>query len=196
MARETTEVRQQQIKKAVLEIIADEGLHNFSTRNLAQKIGLTEGAIFRHFPTKRDIIKGIMDDVTDDLIGSLRNLVLSPVKAEEKLFGYLCRNVDYFNENRGVMMLLLSEATYSGDKELKARLNQIRAEQKQFIIKMIKDGISEGVWDNNIIPEDFALLYTGILITFNVELILNKDEMKMESYCKRMYNLILKSLKK
>jgi hypothetical protein len=61
---------------------------------------------------------------------------------------------------------------------------------------MIKDGISEGVWDNNIIPEDFALLYTGILITFNVELILNKDEMKMESYCKRMYNLILKSLKR
>ena len=41
MTRETTDIRQEQIKKAVLEIIADEGLHNMSTRNLAKKIGLT-----------------------------------------------------------------------------------------------------------------------------------------------------------
>ena len=93
MARESTDTRQEQIKKAVLEIIADDGLHNLSTRNLAKRIGFTEGAIFRHFPTKRDIIKGIMDDVANDLIGSLRSIVLSPAKAEEKLFNYLCRNV-------------------------------------------------------------------------------------------------------
>jgi AcrR family transcriptional regulator len=195
MARETTDTRQKQIKKAVLEIIADEGLHNISTRNLAKRIGLTEGAIFRHFPAKRDIIKGIMDDVVNDLIGALRNIVLSSLKAEEKLFEYLCRNVKYFEENKGIMMLLLSEATYSGDKELKAKLNEIRTEQKRFITKMVKDGMAEGVWDNNVNPEDFALLYTGILITFNVELVLNKDELNINSFCKRMYNLILKSLK-
>jgi AcrR family transcriptional regulator len=196
MARETTEARQKQIKKAVLDIIADEGLHNISTRNLAKRIGLTEGAIFRHFPTKRDILKGIMDDVANDLIGSLRNIVLSPSKAEEKLFEYLCRNVKYFSENKGIIMLLLSEATYTGDKELKAKLNEIRTEQKQFIIKMVKDGMSEGVWDKKVSPEDFALLYTGILITFNVELVLNKNEVNINSFCNRMYSLILKSLKK
>ena len=196
MARETTETRQTQIKKAVLEIIADEGLNNISTRNLAKRIGLTEGAIFRHFPAKRDIIKGIMDDVVNDLIGSLRNIVLSPLKAEEKLFEYLCRNVKYFEENNGIMMLLLSEATYSGDKELKAKLNEIRTEQKRLIIKMVSDGVSEGAWDNEVNPEDFALLYTGILITFNVELVLNKDGVNINSFCNRMYNLILKSLKK
>jgi AcrR family transcriptional regulator len=86
MSRETTDIRQEQIKKAVLKIITDEGLHNFSTQNLAKRIGFTEGAIFRHFPTKRDIIKGIMDDVATDLIGSLRNIAFKPEKAEEKLF--------------------------------------------------------------------------------------------------------------
>ena len=196
MSRETTDTRQEQIKKAVLEIIADEGLHNLSTRNLAKKIGFSEGAIFRHFSTKRDIIKGIMDDVANDLIGSLRNIVISPLKTEEKLFNYLCKNVKYLKENRGITILLFSEATHLGDKELKEKLNQILDEQKQFIIKMVKDGFAEGVWDKNISPEDVAMLYMGIPITFNIELVLNKSGLNVDNFCKRMYNLILKVLKK
>ena len=196
MARESTDTRQEQIKKAVLEIIADDGLHNLSTRNLAKRIGFTEGAIFRHFPTKRDIIKGIMDDVANDLIGSLRSIVLSPAKAEEKLFNYLCRNVKYLKDNRGITILLFSEATHLGDKELKDKLNQILSEQKQFIIKMVKDGITEGVWDKSINAEDVATIYMGIPITFNIEMILNKSGLNLDNFCKRMYSLILKALRK
>lgn len=196
MPRETTDIRQGQIKKAVLEIIADEGLHNISTRNLAKRIGLTEGAIFRHFATKRDIIKGIMDDVANDLIGSLRSIVLSPIKNEEKLFNYLCRNVKYLKENRGITILLFSEATHLGDKELKEKLNQILLEQKQFVIKIVKDGIGEGVWDKKTNPEDVAMLYMGIPIIFNIELVLNQSGLNVENFCKRMYTLILKTLKK
>jgi len=139
MTKESTEIRQEQIKKAVLDIIADEGLHNLSTRNLAKRIGLTEGAIFRHFPTKRDIIKGIMSDVSSNLIGSLRSIALSPDKAEVKLFNYLCSNVKYLKENRGITILLFSEAAHLGDKELKGKLSEILTEQKQFIIKIVKE---------------------------------------------------------
>jgi len=196
MSRESTDVRQEQIKKAVLDIIADEGLQNISTRNLAKKIGLSEGAIFRHFPTKRDIIKGIMDDVAKDLIGSLRNIALSPVKTEEKLFKYLCKNVNYLKENRGITILLFSEATHLGDKDLKDKLNQILVEQKQFIIKIINDGIAEGVWDKKVNAEDIAIIYMGIPITFNIELVLNKTGLNSDNFCKRMYTLILRTLKK
>ncbi len=195
MSRETTDIRQEQIKKAVLDIIADEGLQNISTRNLAKRIGLSEGAIFRHFPTKRDIIKGIMDDVANDLIGSLRNIVLKPEKAEDKLFKYLCQNVKYLKENRGITMLLFSEAAHLGDKELKEKLNQILYEQKQLIIKMVKDGISEGVWDKSVNAEDIAIIYMGIPITFNIEFVLNKNGLNADNFCRRMYTLILKILK-
>jgi AcrR family transcriptional regulator len=196
MSRETTDIRQEQIKKAVLSIIADEGLHNMTTRNLAKRIGLSEGAIFRHFSTKRDIIMGIMDDVATDLIGSLRNIALKSDKAEEKLFEYLCRNIKYLKENRGITILLFSEAAHLGDKELKEKLNQILSEQKQFIIKIVKDGIAEGVWDKNVNAEDLAIIYMGIPITFNIELVLNQSGLNVDNFCKRMYTLILKALKK
>lgn len=196
MPRETTDIRQEQIKKAVLEIIAEEGLHNLSTRKLAKKIGFTEGAIFRHYATKRDIIIAIMDDVARDLISSLKNIVTSPVKAEEKLFNYLRTNVKYLKENRGITILLFSEATHLGDRELKDKLNQILLQQKHFIVKMVKDGTAEGVWDKKLKPEDIATLYMGIPITYNIELVLNKNRVNVDDFCKRMFKLILKSLKK
>ena len=196
MSRENTDIRQEQIKKAVLEIIAEEGLHNFSTRNLAKRIELTEGAIFRHFKTKRDIIKGIMDDVANDLVGTLRNIALSKDNAEDKLFNYLCRNVQYLKKNRGITILLFSEAAHLGDKELKEKLNQILTEQKKLIIKIVKEGVAGGIWDNSINPEDVAVMYMGIPITFNIELVLNKKSMNTDNFCKKMYALILKSLKK
>ena len=102
----------------------------------------------------------------------------------------------YLKENRGITILLFSEATHLGDKELKEKLNQILLEQKQFIIKMVKDGMVEGVWDKKVNPEDVAILYMGIPITFNIELVLNKSELNVDNFCKRMYSLILKALKK
>ncbi len=196
MPRESTEVRQIQIKKAVLDIIADEGFHNLSTRNLAKKIGLTEGAIFRHFQTKRDIIKGIMDDVAKDLIGELKEITLKQEPSDKKLFSFLCKNVDYLKKNRGVTILLFSEATHLGDNDLKETLNTILMEQKLFVKKIIKDGINEGLWNKKISTEDFATLYLGIPITFNMEMILNKDRFVADNFCKRMYSLLIETLKK
>ncbi len=196
MTRESTEVRQVQIKKAVLEIIANEGLHNLSTRKLANRIGLTEGAIFRHFPTKRDIIIGIMNDVSTDLIGTLKKIVLSLEPSDKKLFAYLCKNVEYLKKNRGITILLFSEATHLGDNELKGKLNLILSEQKIFIKKIVEDGINSGLWNKNINTEDFANLYLGIPITFNIEMILNSDNFVVDNFCKKMYSLLLKILAK
>ncbi len=196
MTRESTEVRQAQIKKAVLEIISDEGLHHLSTRKLANKIGLSEGAIFRHFPTKRDIIKGIMDDVENDLLEKLKNIVIRVEPSNKKLFSYLCANVEYLKLNRGITILLFSEATHLGDAELKEKLNLILMQQKLYIKKIVEGGIKEGLWNKKINSDDFAIMYLGIPITFNIEMILNNKAFVMDNFCKKMYYLLTKTLEK
>ncbi|HUX53526.1 MAG TPA: TetR/AcrR family transcriptional regulator, partial [Williamwhitmania sp.] len=70
--KQSTEVRQTQIKRAVLDIIHSDGLKNVSTRMLSQRIGISEATIFRHFASKQDIILSIISDVQKDFIGSLR----------------------------------------------------------------------------------------------------------------------------
>jgi len=104
-----TETRQGQIKKAVLEIISSEGIGKLSTRNLASKIGVSEGALFRHFSSKKDIMLSILADVKNELLVEQERITYSSsLTAEQKLFDFLCRHITYLIENKGITILLFS----------------------------------------------------------------------------------------
>lgn len=58
---ERGEVRRRQIVEAALRLLADEGLGAVTTRRIAAHLGLTEGALFRHFANKQAILTAGLD---------------------------------------------------------------------------------------------------------------------------------------
>lgn len=194
MERQSTEIRQEQIKQAVLDIIFTDGLKNLSTRNLAKKIGMSEGAIFRHFPTKQDIILSIMKDVQDEFIGSLRSIANSELNPEKRLNDFICETVGYLTKNKGITMLLFSEASHNNDEVLKTNLRQIFNNQKMLVSKIIIDGIALGQWDETIAVENVAMLYMGFPVSLNIELVLSGGELHIDNVCNKMMQLLLKIL--
>ena len=196
MERQSTDIRQEQIKQAVIDIISTDGLKNLSTRNLAQRIGMSEGSIFRHFKSKKDIILSIFNDVQDNFIGELKRIAWSDEEPSIRLFKYLGATIKYHIENKGTNMLLLSEAFYNNDPELKQRLEQIFNDQKQFVTKIIKDGIRVGIWDENVKVENVALIYMGIPVSMNIEMLLGGKTIQFDNFCNYMTQLLLKMLLK
>ena len=196
MEKQNTEIRQEQIKQAVLDIIYKDGLKNLSTRNLAKHVGLSEGAIFRHFAKKQDITLAIVKDVQRDLIGELRIIANSTIEPEERLNNFLCHTVKYLLENKGITMLMFSEASRNNDVVLKDNLQQIFNGQKLLVSKIILDGIAMGKWDESIPVDYIAELYMGIPLSLNIELVLNQGIFHMENYCQRMMIILLKILNK
>jgi AcrR family transcriptional regulator len=185
-----TETRQIQIKKAVLEIIAADGLAKLTTKNLANKVGVSEGAIFRHFKHKKEIIFSIIEDVKVQLVQNQKAIAYSNKPSKEKLNDYLCNHIEYLVENKGITILLFSEAAYFNESDLKTELSDILLHQKELLTKIIKDGIDEGVWDKNIKINNFVTLYMGIPIVLNVEMILNPGNFKVKNFCKNMICLL------
>ncbi|GAB4294080.1 MAG: TetR/AcrR family transcriptional regulator [Marinilabiliales bacterium] len=196
MEKQSTEIRQEQIKRAVLDIIYTDGLKSLSTRNLAIRIGMSEGAIFRHFKSKQDIILSIIKDVYNDFIGSLRNIANSSVKPEIRLEKYICQTVKYLIDNKGITMLMFSEASNNNDEKLKSELLQIFNTQKKLISKIILDGIAQEIWDESIPVENVAMLYMGIPVSLNIELVLNGGNFHIDNFCKKMMFLMLRILNK
>lgn len=196
MKRQKTEIRQEQIKKAVLDIIHTDGLKNLSTRNLANRIGMSEGAIFRHFPTKQDIILAIIQDVHTDFIGELRKIADSSLEPEARLEKFVCETVNYLTKNKGITMLLFSEASHINDASMKSSLQQIFNTQKKLVSKIILDGIASGKWDDSVPVENLAMLYMGIPVSLNIEMILSGGEFHVNNYCNHMMQLLLKILNK
>jgi AcrR family transcriptional regulator len=196
MEKQSTEIRQEQIKQAVLDIIYTDGLKNLSTRNLAKRIGMSEATIFRHFTSKQEITHAIIKDVQKDFIGSLRSIANSNSEPEERLNRFLCQTVAYLTKNKGITMLLFSEASHNNDALLKENLSQIFNNQKKLVSKIILDGIALGIWDESIPVENVAMLYMGIPVSLNIELILGQGEFHIDNFCERMTQLMLKILNK
>ena len=196
MSRKPTEVRQEEIKQAVLEIIRVEGLKAISTKNLAKYTGLSEGAIFRHFKTKRDIIISIIDDVAENLIEKLRQVSIEKTEADKRLFKYICTTITYLTENNGITILLFTEASHTNDTTMMEKLNFIFSSQRELVGKIISDGIEQGIWDENISIDDITMLYMGIPITHNINLILSKGKNKKQQFCNKMMTLLERMLVK
>ena len=196
MSRKPTEVRQEEIKQAVLEIVRIEGIKAISTKNLAKYTGLSEGAIFRHFKTKRDIIISIIDDVAENLIEKLRQVSIEKTEADKRLFKYICTTITYLTENNGITILLFTEASHTNDTTMMEKLNFIFSSQRELVGKIISDGIEQGIWDENISIDDITMLYMGIPITHNINLILSKGKNKKQQFCNKMMTLLERMLVK
>jgi len=195
MLRLSTETRQAQIKEAVLDIISTEGLAKLSTKNLAAKVGVSEGAIYRHFKSKKDILLSIVDDVYTNLVVNQKEIADSEMIPSIKLFTFFCKQVKYLIHNKGITILLFSEATHTNDSNLKEKLLQVLKAQKTLLKQIVAEGVSKRLWNKNINIDDFATIYMGIPVILNIEMVLNKETFNNEEFCKRMFSLLERILK-
>ena len=195
MNRKSTEIRQREIKQALLTIIKNDGIGAVSTKRLAEEVNISGGAIFRHFNSKRDIIFSIIHDVSIDFIGSLEVIANSDRTPRDKLELFVCRTIEYLTEHDGITMLLFSEASHFNDRTIMEKLRHIFNSQRLFVGEIIKEGVSSGIWDNAVSIEDVTMLYMGIPITLNVNLILSKGTFQKKEFCRKMIALLERILR-
>ncbi len=135
-----------------------------------------------------------MEDIHKDLVENLRHVALAPNRWPEDLIPLLVYFL--FNRPQAITTLIFSKAAHMNNSALKDQLHQIIILQKQLISKLIQDGIVEGIWDPDLRVENVAMLYMGIPISLNIELVLSINGVNTENFCKRMECLLKRILEK
>ena len=59
--RKPADDRRREIADAALRVIADHGLGRFTAVAMAREVGLTDAALFRHFPSKEAIVLDLQE---------------------------------------------------------------------------------------------------------------------------------------
>ena len=195
MKEQSNEPRQDQIKQTVLKIIHKEGTRNLSIRRLAKETGSSEAAIFRHFASKKEIILSILEDVKSNLLEALRKIALSDESPEERSRLLLCTTVRYMIANQGITILLLSEGWHENDVDVKSDLNLIFHTQRGLMQRIVTDGISKELWDPTLPLNSLTMLYMGIPVSLNMEIVLDRGIFDEDTFCEEMYRLLLKLVK-
>jgi AcrR family transcriptional regulator len=100
-----------QILDASLRLFSDKGFARTSVRDIAKAAGITDAAIYYHFPSKRDLFKALFEErgITTALTELEQAQVTQPPL--ETLTGIALAALRMMQRNKDFMKVLLSEAT-------------------------------------------------------------------------------------
>ncbi|MBK7249644.1 MAG: TetR/AcrR family transcriptional regulator [Gammaproteobacteria bacterium] len=101
--------------EAVVDLAGEQHPSDITTTAIAQRMGLTQGALFRHFPTKDAILQAVMSWVTERLLARLDKAAesaISPLAALEAVF---MTHIEFVSEHPGVPRMLFGELQRPGD---------------------------------------------------------------------------------
>lgn len=153
MIRKDRETRRQQIVKATLQIITKHGLKELTSKRIAKAVGITDAAIYRHFPNKEAILIEVLQ-LFSARVATIHKTILSsdePVfKKLELLFQEKSRRLIEHPEQT---LLMRSAMVFRGHPKLRRSAVEMLDEYKADVISVLRQGQSSGAIDQRIDPE-------------------------------------------
>jgi len=149
--KQATEIRQASLVAAALMLAAQRNPADITTTDLAHAVGITQGAVFKHFASKEAIWLAAMDWVAEALMGQLEAAAASaqsetqaqatstlratwPLVALRAVF---LAHVDFVVHNPGVPRLIFQELQRPDDGALKARVRALMARYRALLMRLL-----------------------------------------------------------
>jgi AcrR family transcriptional regulator len=142
--RKNTLIRQKEIIHAAIKIIVKNGSENVTVRRMAEEIGVSEAAIYRHFKSKRDVLSFLVDDIENTLVGDIDNSRSEQVMTWQILDAIITKHVSAIEQSKGIGFQVIAEIISLGDKKLNKKIYAVISKYKDRIKAILADGIKEG----------------------------------------------------
>lgn len=141
--REPTKVRQHQIVEVARKIAATKGMEELTVREIARGVGISEGDIYRHFKSKKDILLLLMDDIENTLLETVEEAASGQASPLDKLRNVLMAHLSYVEQRNGVSFIVIAEALRLSDKDLRRRILKVVERYLAHIRDIITQGIEK-----------------------------------------------------
>lgn len=107
--------RQLEIVQAAIQLIARRGYEKLTTKNLAQSLGVSEASLYRHFESKKELIKYIFcyfEHLSCEVINDINSRALSPI---DRIRSFVNNRYEMFEAEPDLAMVMFSEELFRND---------------------------------------------------------------------------------
>ncbi|TRO77874.1 TetR/AcrR family transcriptional regulator [Desulfuromonas acetexigens] len=155
------EERRELTVETVIELAAEQNPSDITTAAIARRMGLTQGALFRHFPNKDAILQAVMEWVSERLLARVEEAAAgapSPAAALEAVF---MTHVEFVARHPGVPRMLFGELQRAGESAPKRLARTLVRRYGERLRQIIDAGKEEGSLDKTVETEAAVLLFIG-----------------------------------
>ena len=159
----STEVRRKQIINAARKLIIKHGSEHITVREIAKAVDISEGAIYRHFRSKKDILYLMADAIEDDLIGDITRASANGNSSLEVLDSVLRSHLSAIEKKRGVSFQVVAEIISLGDKKLNRKLAGTIDKYISRLSDILAEGAKSGEVREDVNIEAAAMVVFGTI---------------------------------
>jgi AcrR family transcriptional regulator len=161
VARKPTAVRREEIARATLRIIGRRGPGALTTTLLAEEIGVTSGALFRHFASREDILREVVRYGLERVEATFPAAALPPL---ERLLALTRNRIRIMGADPGLAWLFHSEqACHALPADAAIALRGLVQRSRDYLLDALREGAAAGVVRSDLEPEALLVPVLGTI---------------------------------
>ena len=142
--------RKDQILKALARMLETAPGERITTAALAEEVGVSEAALYRHFPSKARMFEGLIKFIEETLFLRISRILDDESSAETRCHNILTLLLNFSDKNPGMTRLLTGDALVGETERLRARMaqlfNRVESQLKQVLREaQIRENLKPGV---------------------------------------------------
>lgn len=160
--RKPAEDRRREIADAALRVAAAGGLGRFTSLAIAREVGVSDAALFRHFPSKDAIVDAAIDRVEEILFEGFPPQAEHPI---DRLGAFFRRRVEVIRANPGVSRLVATdELAKAGSAAAAERVAEFRRRSRDFVRACLEEAEARGLLAPGVHAEEASVVVLGALL--------------------------------
>lgn len=160
--RKPTAERQEEILNAAAKLLARDGAAALTVATLAREVGVTAGALFRHFPSKDAILNALAERAAEGLKGHL--LRREGERAEQALRRFVRERLTTIASNPSTLPLVLSADVHLAlPAEGQAHLQRAIQATQRHLGELLMEGQKSGVFRQDLPVPQLVVTVMGVL---------------------------------
>ncbi len=157
-----THSRRDQILQALAHMLESHPGQTITTAKLAKAVGVSEAALYRHFPSKAKMFEGLIIFIEDTLFSRVKMILQEEEAVIPRCEAILTLLLAFAERNPGMCRILIGDALAGDVERLRGRVIQVFDRLEMQIKQVIREAeIREGLRPS--IPQNIA---ANFLLTF------------------------------
>ena len=194
-AYQSTEQRQSETIEAVVHLCAEQDPSSLTTARIAKKVGVSQGALFKHFPNKSSLWESVAGWVARQLTERVFSVADQHESADKALEAMFLAHIGFIARHPGIPRLMLGELQKPGNQPAKRIIRQTLALYRQKVVALLHLGIKQKCISPAIDTEAAAVLYIGAIQGLVVQAMVGGDITSIEESAPRIFRLFSASFR-
>ncbi len=125
MTAEVRISRKEHILQSLARMLESSPGERITTAALAREVGVTEAALYRHFPSKARMFEGLIGFIEETLFTRITRILEDEPSAERRCEKILALLLAFAERNPGMTRLLTGDALQGETERLRVRISQL-----------------------------------------------------------------------